>query len=104
NQFTFKPEMTLGKMTIRSGFHFVSLLAVVVFMVIGYSPTLSVFYATVVTFSLSFLRRETALVPTKLVKALADGSICSHNAATTCACAGIVVGVVTLTGLGLKFS
>ena len=26
------------------------------------------------------------------------------NAATTCACAGIVVGVVTLTGLGLKFS
>ncbi|MFL5165985.1 MAG: TRAP transporter permease, partial [Microvirga sp.] len=101
---TFKPEMTLGQMTMRYGFHFVSLLAVVVFMVIGYSPTLSVFYATVVTFALSFLRRETALVPTKLVKALADGSIGALNAATTCACAGIVVGIVTLTGLGLKFS
>jgi TRAP transporter 4TM/12TM fusion protein len=101
---TFKPEMTLGQMTMRYGFHFISLLAVVVFMVIGYSPTLSVFYATVVTFALSFLRRETALVPTKLVKALADGSIGALNAATTCACAGIVVGVVTLTGLGLKFS
>src|SRR2546429_5910457 len=101
---TFKPELTLGQMTKRYGFHFVSLLAVVVFMVIGYSPTLSVFYATVVTFALSFLRRETALVPTKLVKALADGSIGALNAATTCACAGIVVGVVTLTGLGLKFS
>src|SRR5215213_2536315 len=101
---TFKPEMTLGQMTMRYGFHFVSLLAVVVFMVIGYSPTLSVFYATVVTFALSFLRRETALMPTKLVKALADGSIGALNAATTCACAGIVVGVVTLTGLGLKFS
>jgi TRAP transporter 4TM/12TM fusion protein len=100
----FKPEMTLGQMTMRYGFHFISLLAVVVFMVIGYSPTLSVFYATVVTFALSFLRRETALVPTKLVKALADGSIGALNAATTCACAGIVVGVVTLTGLGLKFS
>ena len=37
-------------------------------------------------------------------KALADGSIGALNAATTCACAGIVVGVVTLTGLGLKFS
>ena len=37
---TFKPEMTLGQMTMRYGFHFVSLLAVVVFMVIGYSPTL----------------------------------------------------------------
>src|SRR5258706_131459 len=44
------------------------------------------------------------LVPKKLVKALADGSIGALNAATTCACAGIVVGVVTLTGLGLKFS
>ena len=38
------------------------------------------------------------------MKALADGSIGALNAATTCACAGIVVGVVTLTGLGLKFS
>src|SRR5215213_2467113 len=100
----FTPEMSLGQMTMRYGFHFISLLAVVVFMVIGYSPSLSVFYAIVVTFALSFLRKETALVPKKLVKALADGSIGALNAATTCACAGIVVGIVTLTGLGLKFS
>jgi TRAP transporter 4TM/12TM fusion protein len=100
----FTPEMSLGQMTRRYGFHFISLLAVVVFMVIGYSPSLSVFYAIVVTFVLSFLRKETALWPSKLVKALADGSIGALNAATTCACAGIVVGVVTLTGLGLKFS
>jgi len=73
-------------------------------MIIGYSPSLSVFYAIVVTFVLSFLRKETALMPAKLVKALADGSIGALNAATTCACAGIVVGIVTLTGLGLKFS
>src|SRR5712675_1751010 len=101
---TFTPEMSLGQMTKRYGFHFISLLAVVVFMIVGYSPSLSVFYATMVTFALSFLRKETALVPKKLVKALADGSIGALNAATTCACAGIVVGVVTLTGLGLKFS
>src|ERR1700694_5396944 len=100
----FTPEMTLGQMTRRYGFHFVSLLAVVVFMIVGYSASLSVFYATLTTFALSFLRKETALVPKKLVKALADGSIGALNAATTCACAGIVVGVVTLTGLGLKFS
>ena len=43
---TFTPEMTLGQMTKRYGFHFISLLAVVVFMIIGYSPSLSVFYAT----------------------------------------------------------
>jgi TRAP-type uncharacterized transport system fused permease subunit len=40
----------------------------------------------------------------KLTSALADGSIGVLSAATTCAAAGIIVGVVTLTGLGLKFS
>jgi TRAP-type uncharacterized transport system fused permease subunit len=38
------------------------------------------------------------------VKTLADGSIGVLTAATTCASAGIIVGIVTLTGLGLKFS
>lgn len=99
-----KPDMSLGEMTKRYGFHFISLVAVVVFMVLGYSPMLSVFYAVITTFALSFLRKETALVPKKLVRALADGSIGALNAATTCASAGIVVGIVTLTGLGLKFS
>ena len=34
-------------------------------MIVGYSASLSVFYATAVTFALSFLRKETALVPKK---------------------------------------
>src|SRR5258707_6373329 len=91
-------------MTVRYGFHFTSLVAVIVFMVVGYSPMLAVFYSTLLCFGLSFLRPETALYPKKLVRALSDGSIGVLNAATTCASAGIIVGVVTLTGLGLKFS
>jgi TRAP-type uncharacterized transport system fused permease subunit len=39
-----------------------------------------------------------------LIKALEGGSISMLNVAATCAAAGIIVGVVTLTGLGLKFS
>jgi TRAP-type uncharacterized transport system fused permease subunit len=58
----------------------------------------------VLTFALSFLTRETAIGPRKLVRALSDGSTSVLTAATTCATAGIIVGVVTLTGLGLKFS
>ena len=100
----FKPELPLWEMMRRYGFHFISLVSIVVFMLFGYSPTLSVFWSTVLTFLLSFLRRETALRPKKLVRALADGSISALTAATTCASAGIIVGVVTLTGLGLKFS
>ncbi|MCC6947204.1 MAG: TRAP transporter fused permease subunit [Bradyrhizobiaceae bacterium] len=100
----FTPDMPLWQMTRRYGFHFVSLMAVVLFMVIGYSPMTSVFYSILLAFAMSFLTRETALVPKKFVKAMADGSIGVLSAATTCAAAGIIVGVVTLTGLGLKFS
>ncbi len=103
-QVPYDQELTLWQMTKRYGFHFVSLVAVVVFMVAGYSPMLAVFWSTALTFGLSFLRPETAVKGKKLVRSLADGSIGVLNAATTCASAGIIVGVVTLTGLGLKFS
>jgi TRAP-type uncharacterized transport system fused permease subunit len=154
-------------MTKRYGFHFVSLVAVIIFMVIGYSPMLSVFFSTVLAFGMSALTPETTLGPRKLLipllvigfiaaglfmipgvgttavasafqswypllilvvigvlavigltpagqlavpsskkltAAMADGSIGVLSAATTCAAAGIIVGIVTLTGLGLKFS
>jgi TRAP transporter 4TM/12TM fusion protein len=100
----FTQELTLWQMTQRYGFHFVSLVSIIIFMLWGYSPTLSVFWSTVLTFALSFLTRETAITPKKLVRALSDGSTSVLTAATTCATAGIIVGVVTLTGLGLKFS
>jgi TRAP transporter 4TM/12TM fusion protein len=100
----YDTSLSLWQMTRRYGFHFTSLIAVIVFMVVGYSPMLSVFYSTLMCFALSFLRPETALKGKKLVRALADGSLGVLNAATTCASAGIIVGVVTLTGLGLKFS
>src|SRR5438270_4218284 len=100
----YDTSLTLWQMTKRYGFHFTSLIAVIVFMIAGYSPMLSVFYSTLMCFALSFLRPETALKGQKLVRAFADGSLSVLNAATTCASAGIIVGVVTLTGLGLKFS
>ena len=101
---SYDQSMTLWQMTKRYGFHFTSLIAVIVFMLAGYSPMLSVFYSTLLCFALSFIRPEAALKGRKLVRSLADGSIGVLTAATTCASAGIIVGVVTLTGLGLKFS
>ncbi|MBP0495614.1 TRAP transporter permease [Pararoseomonas indoligenes] len=99
------PQATPARELVRKyGFHFSSLLAIIVFMVLGYSSTLAVLYAMGVAVVLSFLRRDTALYPRKLVEALAIGAIQSVGIAATCACAGIIVGVITLTGLGLKFS
>ena len=88
----------------RHGYHFISLVAVIVFMVAGFSPMLSVFWATVLAVGTSYLRRDTALTPRRLVGALAEGSRGVLGVAATCAAAGLIVGVVTLTGLGLKFS
>jgi TRAP transporter 4TM/12TM fusion protein len=95
---------TLWQLTRRYWFHFVSLISIVAFLVLGFSPILSVFYATVVTFAVSFLDRKTALMPRKFITALKDGSQQMLNVAATCAAAGIIVGVVAKTGLGLKFS
>jgi TRAP transporter 4TM/12TM fusion protein len=100
----FEKGESVGRLVRQHGFHFVSLVSIVVFMLLGYSPILSVFWATVVAFLMSFLRRDSALVPSKLGRALARGSIGMLNVGATCAAAGIIVGVVTLTGLGLKFS
>ena len=108
---------TLAK---RYWFHFLSLVSIIAFMLMGFSPELSVFWATVVSLVTSFLRRDTSLLPydvatgkapffagilqSGFVRALQSGSMAVLNAAATCAGAGIIVGVVTLTGLGLKFS
>lgn len=111
---------SLWGLTRRYWFHFLSLISIVVFMLWGYSPVLSVFWATVVSFFTSLMREDTSLIPyaifrgarhkfqllwkSPLVKALEGGSMGVLNVAATCAGAGIIVGVVTLTGLGLKFS
>jgi TRAP transporter 4TM/12TM fusion protein len=94
----------VGKLLRLYGFHFSTLIAIVVFMAMGYSATLSVLYAMFVAIALSYLRRESALTPRRLINALAAGAVQSVGIAATCACAGIIVGVITLTGLGLKFS
>jgi TRAP-type uncharacterized transport system fused permease subunit len=78
--------------------------AIVVFMLMGYTAITAVFWATVIAFALSFLRQDCALYPAKLVEALNAGSVGVLGVAVTCAAAGLIVGVVTLTGLGLKFS
>jgi len=117
---TFARVESAWQLTRKYWFHFLALVSIIGFMMMGYSPVMSVFWATLVTFATSFLRRDCALIPydvllgkapfvrglygSGLVSALKDGSVSVINVAATCAGAGIIVGVVTLTGLGLKFS
>jgi TRAP transporter 4TM/12TM fusion protein len=116
----FESVETAWQLTKKYWFHFFSLISIVVFMLLGFSPVMAVFWATVVSALSSMLREDTAIVPwtwfkgkepilsglynSNLTKALASGSTGVLAIAATCAGAGLIVGTVTLTGLGLKFS
>jgi len=81
-----------------------SLVVIPAFMVYGFTAIKAVFWATIVAWLASYLRRETALEPKRLVAALSNGSRQVLNIGVTTAAAGIIVGVTNLTGLGLKLS
>jgi len=104
SQAAFQVAESAWSLAKKYWYHFFSLVSIVIFMLMGYSPTVSVFYATVTAFFVSFFRRDTAMYPRRFVEAMAAGTTGVLNVAATCAAAGIIVGVVTLTGLGLKFS
>ena len=116
----FEQVESAWSLTKKYWFHFLSLVSIVAFMLMGFSPELSVFWATVVAFVTSFLHRDCAMFSydflrgrepflrgffgSPLFHALDGGARAVLNVAATCAGAGLIVGVVTLTGLGLKFS
>jgi TRAP transporter 4TM/12TM fusion protein len=94
----------LRRLLLRFGYHFSSLFLIVFLLATGLSPFRAVFYATIVAFGLSFLDREHRMTPRRVWDALAYGARAMVPIAATCAAAGIIVAVVTLTGLGLKAS
>jgi TRAP transporter 4TM/12TM fusion protein len=96
--------LSLGQLTLRYGYHFTSLVAIAVLMAFGMTAFRAVFWATVLAIALSFVRKETALGPRKLGQALEDGGLSILPVIATTATAGIIVGIVTLTGLGLKIA
>jgi TRAP-type uncharacterized transport system fused permease subunit len=117
---TIEAVDTAWNLTKKYWYHFFSLVSIVVFMLFGFSPVMSVFWATVTSALTSMVRSDTSILSwdwlrgrepffkglysSNLVKALASGSTGVLSIAVTCAGAGLIVGTVTLTGLGLKFS
>ncbi len=95
---------TLGQLTKMYGFHFLPLIAIVVFLVKGFTPQVSVLAAVITCFLVSFIRKDTRFTVAKFIEAMKQGSLTVLNVAAICAAAGLIVGTVSLTGLGLKLS
>jgi TRAP-type uncharacterized transport system fused permease subunit len=93
-----------GRLLLRSGYHFLSLAGIVVFMALGLSALRAVVYATALAVALSFLDPADRIGPRRLVEALAAGARGALTVVATCAAAGVIVAIVTLTGLGLNLA
>ena len=71
---------------------------------IGYSLQWAAFVATLGVVAASLLSKTTRMSPSSILKALETGARRAVGVTVPAATAGIVVGVVSYTGIGLKFS
>jgi TRAP transporter 4TM/12TM fusion protein len=95
----------LGPLLKRDYLFIIPIFALIFFLVgLKTTATMAGFWATVITFVITFLKKETRMGWKKILDTLADGAIKATQVAAVCACAGIIIGVVALTGVGLKIS
>lgn len=95
---------SFGKLLKTKGYMLLPIPVLIFFLMQGYTPFRSGFYAIGVALALSLLSKETRLSPPGFVDLAVTAMRNMLPVAVACACAGIVIGVLTLTGLGLKLS
>ncbi|BAS28231.1 TRAP transporter permease [Limnochorda pilosa] len=91
--------------TLRQGGHLlIPLAALIYFLLDRWSPMKAVVWSTLILVAVSWLRRETRLDLPRVLRALDTGVRNAAPVATACAAAGIILGIVSMTGLGVTFS
>lgn len=100
-------KRTLPKVwhVLKHGWHQLLTLAVLLaFLAMGYSPMMSAFWAIMALIALSFRDPLTRLSPVDLLAALESGVRAAMPVTVACGCAGIIIGSIFVSGLGLKFT
>src|SRR5699024_1446257 len=92
------------KVLLKQGYLFLPILIIIALMVYGYSPMKAGFYAVIATIILSWVRKTTRMSLLDILAALENGTRNALTVVAACATAGIIVGAVSLTGLGITFS
>lgn len=94
------------KETMReSGFLIIPILALIYLLgVVKYSAQKSAFWAIVLVVICSMFRKHTRIDLKKFVVCLVDGALSGVEVAAVCGCAGVVIGVLMRTGLGMTLS
>ncbi|WP_078430296.1 TRAP transporter permease [Alkalihalobacterium alkalinitrilicum] len=80
------------------------LFTIIILLYLGYTPTFAALWAIAVAFGLSFLRKDTRMTISNMLQTLEQGARVALPVIAACASAGIIVGIVVLTGLGGKIA
>ncbi len=94
-------EILSYKQILKDSYLLIPIVFLVVLLVKGYSPFLSATAAIGATFFLSFVKKETMMTPRKMWQTLRLGGANMIMVALACAGAGMIVSIVTYTGLAL---
>lgn len=96
----------LGAVMRERGHMFIPVVCILIVMYSGYSAPLSALAGTLACFPVAALRKSTRHHVTleNVIAACVDGAKNALPVALACACAGIVIAVVTLSGLGIVFT
>ncbi|HHW03192.1 MAG TPA: TRAP transporter permease [Thermoanaerobacterales bacterium] len=92
----------LGVVIKEKGHLLIPLIAIIYLLVEGFTPMKAAFYAIILAIGSSMLRKNTRISFIDIVNGLEQGARSALGVVAATACAGIIVGVVTQTGLGLK--
>ena len=103
------PRSELPRMKVvlaERGHLFIPILTILVIMYSGYSAPMAALFGTLACFPVAALRQSTRgyLNWANFIDAFVDGAKNALAVAMACACAGIVIAVVTLSGLGIVFT
>ena len=90
---------------LKSGWHMLlSLVVLIGLLIYGYTAMKAGFWAIVSVIILSFFKKNTRMSVVDLLGAFESGIKSTVPVTIACACAGIIIGSVFVSGLGLKFT
>ena len=90
---------------LKSGWHMLlSLVVLIALLIYGYTAMKAGFWAIISVIFLSFFKSNTRMSVVDLLGAFESGIKSTVPVTIACACAGIIIGSVFVSGLGLKFT
>lgn len=88
----------------QKGYLLLPLVILIYCLVCSFSPQKTVFWTILILIAISYLRKESRITPRKACEAMKSAVKGMAPVAAACAAAGLIVGAINLTGVGVNFT